>query len=44
MSKLHLEPRSDSELHATLDGLELKWRQKARRVLSEMHVQTSRRS
>jgi hypothetical protein len=33
--KLHLNPRSEAELHSVLTNFELKWQNKARRVQDE---------
>jgi len=33
--KLHLNPRSEQELHDALTNFELKWQQKAQRVKAE---------
>jgi hypothetical protein len=32
INKLHLQPRTDTELHAALDSFELKWQHKANRL------------
>jgi hypothetical protein len=36
--KLHLNPRSEDELHTVLSNFELKWQQKARRVYDDQRV------
>ncbi len=33
--KLHLTPRTNQELHSVLTSFELKWQDKARRVLAQ---------
>lgn len=32
LNKLHLQPKSDEELHAALGNFEVKWQHKARRL------------
>jgi hypothetical protein len=36
--ELNLTPRTDEELHAALDAFELKWRNKANRVMSSRRI------
>lgn len=36
--KLHLNPRSETELHTVLSNFELKWQQKARRAYDDGRI------
>jgi hypothetical protein len=38
MSKLHLQPKSDEEIHAVLSNFELKWQHKARRARGDGRI------